>query len=167
VEHSQETEPYLIGALLAIVAQALFGRTERRLAEEGFPDYRPTHRPVFQYLSPDGSRITDLAERAQITKQSMGELVRYLEERGYVERVPDPRDGRAVLIRRTERGWALNRTARRLVQEIQDEWAAALGEEEMEHLLRLLQRLAGLVGESRQMSGDPRHIRLKEEGTRS
>ena len=161
MEDNQETEPYLVGALLAIIAQALFGRTERRLAEAGFPDYRPAHRPVFQFLSRDGSRITDLAERAQITKQSMGELVRYLEERGYVERVPDPSDGRAMLIRRTERGWALNRMARRLVQEIQDEWAAALGEEEMEQLLRLLQRLAGLVGDTGQMSGDPRRARHK------
>ncbi len=151
---TQDTESYLIGALLGGIVQALYQRTERRLVEEGFSDYRPAYRPVFQ--SRDGSRITELAERAQITKQSMGELVRALEERGYFERVPDPDDGRAVLIRRTERGWALNRTARRIVQELQDEWASALGEEEMEQLLRLLRRLAGLVDDGRMMSGDPR-----------
>ena len=161
MEHNRETEPYLIGALLMIISQTLFRRIDRRLAEEGFPDYRPAHRPVFQYLSVEGSRITELAERAQITKQSMGELVHSLEERGYVERVPDPRDGRAVLIRRTERGWALNRTLRRLVQELQDEWARMLGEKEMEHLLRLLRRLAGLVGDASQttVSGDPRSMK--------
>ena len=39
-------------------------------------------------------RLTDLAARAQMTKQSAGELVSYLEARGYLERVPDPSDGR-------------------------------------------------------------------------
>jgi len=158
----QETEQYLIGALLGIIVQALYRRTERRLVEEGFPDYRPSYRSVFQ--SRDGSRITELAERAQITKQSMSELVQALEERGYFERAPDPRDGRAVLIQRTERGWALNRTARRIVQELQDEWADALGEEEMKQLLRLLRRLARLVDDSSMMSGDPRTANSKQEG---
>jgi DNA-binding MarR family transcriptional regulator len=165
LKDNQETEPYLIGALLGIIAQTLYRRIDQRLAAAGYPDYRPAHRPVFQYLSRDGSRITELAERAQITKQSMGELVRALEERGYVERVPDSSDGRAVLIRRTERGWALNRTLRRLVQELQDEWANALGEEEMEQLLHLLRQLAGLVGDASliSVSGDPRPARSKQE----
>lgn len=164
VKENQETEQYLIGALLGIIVQELYRRVERRLVAEGFPDYRPAYRLVFQ--SRDGSRITELADRAQITKQSMSELVQILEERGYVERVPDPRDRRAVLIRRTERGWALNRAARRIVQELQDEWAGALGEREMEQLLHLLRRLAELVDDSSMMSGDPRAVQSKQEGAK-
>lgn len=162
IKADQESEPHLIGALLGTVVQALYRQVNQRLIEEGFPDYRHAYLPVFQ--SRDGSRVTELAERAQITKQSMGELVRALEERGYVERVPDPRDGRAVLIRRTERGWALNRAARRFVQELQDEWAKELGEEEMNELLRILRRLAAIVDDSGMISGDPRPIQHKFEG---
>ncbi len=163
MEDNQETEPYhLIGALLGIILQALYQRTDRRLVEAGFSDYRRAYLPVFQ--SRDGSRIVELAERAQITKQSMGELVQSLVERGYVERVPDPTDGRAMLIRRTERGWLLNRTARQFVQELQDEWASALGEEDMEQLLQLLKRLARLVDDHSMMSGDPRTPQSKQEG---
>ncbi len=162
MEDNQETEPYLIGAFLGIILQALYQRTDRRLVEAGFSDYRRAYLPVFQ--SRDGSRIVELAERAQITKQSMGELVQSLVERGYVERVPDPTDGRAMLIRRTERGWALNRAARQFVQELQDEWASALGEEDMDQLLQLLKRLARLVDDHSMMSGDPRTPQSKQEG---
>jgi len=66
----------------------------------------PAHTAVFQHIEADGSRLTDLAERAQITKQSMGYLVDYLEERDYLERHADPSDRRATIICLTDRGWA-------------------------------------------------------------
>jgi hypothetical protein len=56
----------------------------------GFEDVRPAHYAVLRHLRPEGSRVTELAEEARMTKQSMGELVVYLERRGYVERLPDP-----------------------------------------------------------------------------
>ena len=59
---------------------------------------------MFGNIEPDGSRLTDLAERAHMTKQSVGEVTTELERRGYLERVPDPGDGRAKIIRLTERG---------------------------------------------------------------
>ena len=69
-------------------------------------------RPVLQYLDDAGTRVSVLAERAQITKQSMAELVAHLERHGYVERVPDPADGRAKLVRATDRGRAVFAVAR-------------------------------------------------------
>jgi DNA-binding MarR family transcriptional regulator len=100
----------------------------------------------FQFLSPEGDRIVDLAQRAGVSKQAMGYLVRELEERGYLEREPHPTDGRAQLIRRTERGWEVNRLTRRLVQEVQDDWAAQFGQENMDQLITLLRQLACLIG---------------------
>src|ERR1700747_1273074 len=70
-------------------------RVAAGLAEAGFGDIRPAHTAVFQHIDADGSRLTDLAERAQITKQSMGYLVDFLEQRGYLERRSDPTDRRA------------------------------------------------------------------------
>src|SRR5438876_6895089 len=76
----------------------------KRVEQSGFSDIRPGHGCVFGTIEPEGSRLTDLAERARMTKQSVGEATSDLEQRGYVERVSDPDDGRAKIIRLTERG---------------------------------------------------------------
>jgi len=101
---------------------------------------------VFALLRPDGDRVVELAKRAQMTKQAVGYLISYLEAHGYVERVSDPRDGRAQIVRRTEHGWAFQRAARRVVQEIQDEWAEQFGVERMQQLIALLRELVKLLG---------------------
>src|SRR3954447_25540164 len=75
-----------------------------RLSAAGFVDLRPGHGCVFGTITPEGARLTELAERANLTKQAVGEVVSELERAVYVERVPDPSDGRAKIIRLTERG---------------------------------------------------------------
>lgn len=147
---TQKTSDYdtlLIGALLAIPTQVIGRRVAAALVEHGFTDYRPTYQPVFQWCKPEGSRLTELAERIGVTKQSMGEIIDVLEQRGYVERVPDPSDGRAILIRRTPRGWEVNRIARQVVEQIQQEWALALGQEQFTSLLEALRQLALVLDE--------------------
>src|SRR5688572_5487745 len=74
------------------------------LAARGHPDVRFVHGSVFQYLDDDGTRVGVLAGRAHVSKQAMAQLVAHLEEHGYVERVPDPHDRRAKLVRATDRG---------------------------------------------------------------
>jgi DNA-binding MarR family transcriptional regulator len=76
-----------------------------------------------------GSRLTDLAEQGQITKQSAGFLVDQLEQAGLVERVPDPADARARLVRFTERGLRLVLVARKVETQILREWRRHLGPE--------------------------------------
>jgi DNA-binding MarR family transcriptional regulator len=139
-------EGFLIGALTAIVFEDVRRRVFAGYRAAGFGDLTPSHDPVFIFLSPEGDRIVDLAQRAGVTKQAMGYLVRYLEGRGYLERVPHPTDGRAQLVRRTDRGWEVNRLARRLVEEIQGDWARQLGQERMEQLITLLRELVRLIG---------------------
>jgi DNA-binding MarR family transcriptional regulator len=139
-------EGFLIGSLLALPFQALTYRVYASYVAAGFDDLRPVHMVVFQHLPPAGCRVTELAGRARMTKQAMGYLVDALEERGYLQRVPDPTDGRAQLVRRTERGWEVNRTARRVVSQVQTEWAHQLGEERMSQLLERLRDLFDLVG---------------------
>ena len=146
-EESTLYDSLMIGALLTIPVQEIGRRMSAAMAEQGFTDYRPTYQVVFQWCKPEGSRLTELAERAGVTKQSMGEIIDVLEQRGYVERVPDSSDGRAILIRRTERGWEVNRIARQVVEQIQQEWAQALGEEQFAQLLHDLRRLAILLDE--------------------
>jgi DNA-binding MarR family transcriptional regulator len=120
-------------------------RLHRRFAERGHPDIRPPHGNVMQFLDDGGTRVSVLAERAQMTKQSMAELVAHLERLGYVERVPDPSDRRAKLVRATPRGKQLYAIARDVVAEIEAEWTRSLGKNKMRQLRELLEELnAGL-----------------------
>jgi DNA-binding MarR family transcriptional regulator len=146
-ENEGEHSGFLIGALVNIPSGILVRRVHEGLIAAGFCELRPAHTPVFQLLAPEGSRVTELAEQAGIAKQSMGYLIDYLEQHGYVERVPDPTDGRAQLVRRTPRGWEVNRMSAHLVWEIQQEWTHLLGEERMKHLQSLLSDLVSLLGE--------------------
>jgi DNA-binding MarR family transcriptional regulator len=156
-----ETAPqrgYLIGALLALPTEVIRRRVAAAVVDGGFPDWRPSYAAVFMWLSANGDRISELAARVGVSKQAMGETITELERRGYVERMPDPSDGRATLIRRTDRGWAVNQVARRVVEEVQDEWARALGEEEFRELLDRLRHLVEMLNEPVTVAADPRML---------
>jgi DNA-binding MarR family transcriptional regulator len=113
----------------------------KRVEAAGFTDIRPGHGCVFGTIDPEGSRLTDLAERANMTKQSVGEATSDLEQRGYVERVPDPDDGRAKIIRLTERGREARAIGRRLIDEVEGEWAERYGEERVAALREALEAI--------------------------
>jgi DNA-binding MarR family transcriptional regulator len=125
---------------------AYLARLHRELAQAGYPDIRPAHGGnVLRHLRAEGSRLSEVAERAQLTKQSVGYLVDYLETRGYVERVPDPTDTRAKLIRLTAQGWALTRTAEEIIARLEAESARLLGVDQWHQLRRLLQEYAAVL----------------------
>jgi DNA-binding MarR family transcriptional regulator len=113
----------------------------KRIEAAGFTDIRPGHGCVFGTIEPEGSRLTELAERAGMTKQSVGEATSDLEERGYVERVPDPADGRAKIIRLTPRGREAQAIGRRLIDEVEREWAERFGEERVAALREALETI--------------------------
>jgi DNA-binding MarR family transcriptional regulator len=114
---------------------------ERRSAEH--PELRPAHAPVFAHMRDEGSRITDIARRAHLTKATVVYLVNDLERLGYVERVPDAGDGRAKLVRPTERGHAAVAAARAAMADIEAEWAELLGARKLAQLRSLLEELHG------------------------
>jgi DNA-binding MarR family transcriptional regulator len=138
----------MIGATLNILAQTINRRVVETLHAEGFSEFRASFHPVFQWCKSEGSRLSDLAEATGVTKSAMTQLIDVLVRLGYVERVPDPHDGRATLIRRTERGWAINRIARDTVESVQCEWREVLGDEEFTRVLTGLRRLTQVVSES-------------------
>ena len=124
------------------------GHLHEGVAAAGFGDVRPAHYAVFRFLKPGGSRVTELAEEARMTKQSMGELVVYLERRGYVERLPDPRDGRAKIVVLTEAGLRFAQAAVERVGEIEDALAERMGgQERLEGLAASLEELKVLSAE--------------------
>ena len=137
----------MLGALLRAPEAAIVARIAADLAAAGYTDLRPAHFSVFQQLPTEGGRLTALAERAQMTKQSMGALVEHLVQCGYLERVVDPTDGRAQIIRRTDRGWNVERIARGSIQQLEDEWGAALGHERMQQCRQFLEDLSAILNQ--------------------
>jgi DNA-binding MarR family transcriptional regulator len=138
---SARATPENLGILLREPFRVGSERLHDRFAERGHPDVRPPHGNVFQFLDDAGTRVSVLAQRAQITKQSMAELVAHLDQHGYVERVPDPGDRRAKLVRATPRGKEVYAIAREFVAELEREWTERLGEQKMRRLRALLQEL--------------------------
>jgi DNA-binding MarR family transcriptional regulator len=135
----RQSDHRLIGELLRNPNAARMRAVERGFVEAGHPAIRQPHLPIFEYIDRErGSRISYLAKHANITAQAMGELVNHLVTHGYVERVPDPSDGRARLVRLTDRGREVYALAVRLVTDLEANWAMALGEHKMRQLKRLL-----------------------------
>ena len=141
-----ETTPMI--RLLGLGFDAFTAELNDRVHATEFSDLRAGHGCVFGNIDPEsGSRLTELAERALMTKQSVGEVVTDLVQRGYVERVADPSDGRAKIIRLTERGRDAYVLGRQLIDEIERDWAERYGEQRLSALREALEAVvAGRVG---------------------
>jgi DNA-binding MarR family transcriptional regulator len=130
-----------LGLLCFYPYRALEGRVFAALAEAGFEDLTVAQGRIAARVGEHGTRLTELAEQAQVTKQTAGFLVDQLERAGYVRRVPDPTDGRARLICFADRGRAAVAVARRVEAQVEAEWTAHLGEETTRTLREALTRL--------------------------
>ena len=100
-------------ALMDLAVDAMYVDFRKLLEDTPYTDVRPTHGCVFRFVHDEGMRLTELASKAGLTKQSVGEIVDNLTGLGYIERFPDPTDKRAKLIRLTAKGRrALRRAGR-------------------------------------------------------
>jgi DNA-binding MarR family transcriptional regulator len=136
-----DEQPVDLGVALFIPYRYMEDRIFRAIQDAGFDDWTLAQVRVFQRLAPDGSRLTDLADQAQMSKQSTGVLVDQLERLGYVRRVPDPTDGRARLIVIEERGRRAAEVAMATSTEILAEWTAFLGTRNFTLLHQILDQL--------------------------
>jgi DNA-binding MarR family transcriptional regulator len=126
--------------LLNVALDEFTAEFQKRVAASEYSDIRVTHGCVFGNIDPEGgTRLTELAERACMTKQSVGEVASDLEQRGYLERVPDPADGRAKIIQLTERGRAAYEVGRGLIDDLEREWGERYGEEPIAALREALE----------------------------
>ena len=117
------------------------------LEAKGHPDIRPAHSSVFANLGMGAVRVTELAERAQVTQQAMGKMLKELERMGYVLRDVDGADKRAKEIRLTELGIRLAKDSLEVVDEVYAHYAEKIGVErlvEVEEKLREAVRLLDL-----------------------
>jgi DNA-binding MarR family transcriptional regulator len=119
-------EPNL-GILLFVSYRALEQRAHEAVIAAGFTDITLAQARIAARIGPHGTRVSDLAEQARVAKQSAGFLVEQLEAAGYVDRVADPADGRARLVRLTSRADRVVSVANAEVERVLAEWAEHVG----------------------------------------
>jgi DNA-binding MarR family transcriptional regulator len=115
-----------LGLLLFIPYRHMESAVLAALKEHGH-DLPLSQARVFQRIAPGGSRLAELAEAAQVSKQTVGSIVDQLERSGYVRRTPDPTDARAKLVTVTTKGHELVELSLPVVQAIETAWEAHLG----------------------------------------
>ena len=133
-----------LSRLLLEAHRALGGELLEGMTERGYPDVRPGHAALFMTIDRRaGTRLTELAKRAHMTKQGMMLLVDDLEERGYVRRVPDPEDGRAKIVRLTAKGRNYVAEARRAMAAVESRARRQLGYRRYAGFRAALEELVG------------------------
>jgi DNA-binding MarR family transcriptional regulator len=115
------------------------------LRARGFDDVVPAHFAVLRYPGPNGKRPSDLAAEANMSRQAMNYLLRQLEQLGYVERRDDADDARAKRVYETARGTEVRLLLRSAMRTLEADWAAELGEPDLEQLRELLLRLNAIT----------------------
>lgn len=130
-----------IGRLLQRASRQYSDQALAKLESYGHEGLGIFHTTLISHLDIDGTQISTLAERAGMSKQAMGQIAKELEERGYILRIPDPIDKRAVLLKFTETGHAFLKDAYQIKMEIEAEYSQILGEDNMKTLKQLLENL--------------------------
>lgn len=120
-------------------------RIMEHLRAHGFDDLTLAQGRLAARIGEHGTRVTELAEQAQVTKQTAGFLVGQLERAGYVERVADPADARARLVRMAPRGVQAQACAREMECIVEAEWEEHLGARRMRALRESLADLRGIT----------------------
>jgi DNA-binding MarR family transcriptional regulator len=138
---SIKTENMLIGALLRVPGQVIQRRIIKELNAAGFEELVVPHMAVLQFPGPEGVRPGMLAERAGMSKQAMNQLLRSLENVGYIVRSNAPDEGRARVVRLTKRGHAAYAKIYEILRAIEHEWSAELGPKHFNELKKLLLRV--------------------------
>ena len=130
-----------VGALMRAGWQWVRARVYNGVLAAGYDDLNPAHVGLFRYPTLDGLRPTEIAERMQITKQSVHNLLTHLEDRGYIERQPDPSSKRSRIVRLSLKGRRLEREVRSQARQAEEEIAATLGPRQFAQLRDALEGL--------------------------
>jgi DNA-binding MarR family transcriptional regulator len=128
------------GLLLFYPYRAMEDRVLARVREAGY-EVTAAQGRIFARIGPSGTRLSELAAQAQVTKATAGFIVDQLERSGLVRRVPDPADGRARLVTITGKGHDAVRIAAAEVAAVEEEWTQHLGARRMQQLRQALTQL--------------------------
>jgi DNA-binding MarR family transcriptional regulator len=128
----------LLGGFRTLVDAAI-----AELAERGHQDVRPVHDFAMRAIAAGADSASELGRRLSITKQSAAKTIAVLQERGYVTRDTDPRDGRRKRLQVTALGFDVMRQGEAVFDELRDQWAQQIGAAELDRIEDHLTALAG------------------------
>jgi DNA-binding MarR family transcriptional regulator len=133
--------PTLLRTAYNVLSAAIY----RAIADTGATDMRPAHGNAMEMLAiQDGLRLTDIAARAGMAPQSMGELVDDLVSKGYLERQEDPTDRRAKRLYLTDKGHATTAASKVALRQVEEEISEILGTQQYRQMRRNLAAIAEL-----------------------
>src|SRR5258708_15317990 len=118
---------FAVPVRLLLGFRVLIDELHAELARQGHPDMRPMHGFVFQAVGPGGTTAAELGRRLGISKQAAGKTIDSLEQLGYLEREPDPRDARRKIVRLTDRAVDSLELSARIFDVLRARWAEIIG----------------------------------------
>jgi DNA-binding MarR family transcriptional regulator len=140
---------YELPLLLAAAFRALIDELHGELEREGHRHARPVHGFALQAIGRDGTTVTELGRRLGISKQAAAKTAAGLEQLGYVVRVPDSRDGRAVRLHRTPHGEHMLATSAAILERVRRRWSQVIGADRLAGLEDTLTELVGPSGRAK------------------
>lgn len=138
-----QRQPTDLGILLGIAYQEFVRELREAHEAAGFTDLGRSDGVVFRSLDVRPMTVSELATRLEISKQGAAQIVDDMQRRGYVERHPDPDDGRARLVQLSERGRRALATARRFHHDYERRLARGHGAEAVANLRAMLEAMGG------------------------
>lgn len=134
--------------LLFKAARLLNERAIERVRLRTDQPVRVAHTTVLPHVDLEGTRLTEIARRLGVTKQAAGQVVDELEEMGFLERIADPKDARAKLIRFSKKGQAAMLEGLQVLGEIEAEVRDVIGEGKMRVLHESLAAVIASIEET-------------------
>ena len=131
--------------LLIRITRHMTVETVTRMQARGIAGMQPAYPRLLGNLDTEGTRIGALARRMGTTRQATAQLAAEIERAGFVERRPDPQDGRGVIVRFTPTGRAGLDCAVQVMAEIEAEYAGIVGAGDLTQLKETLARLLAVV----------------------
>lgn len=131
--------------LLIRLSQIETNELVERLHDHGHEGVQRTYIALLANIDTEGTRLVEIARRLGVSRQAASQMVKEVQRRGFLERLDDPSDGRAILVRHNPAGRALLLDALALMNEIEAEYAAIVSQPALDQTRRTLRRIADTV----------------------
>lgn len=141
VKEIDDIRPDHVGWRLWDAAATWKEKFAEQMIVAGHEWYGEARSSVIPYVSPDGTRQSDIVTRMGLSKQAVQQLIIDLEQSGILRRDPDPNDGRGKIVRFTETGLAAQRDSAKAKRKVEAEIRGKLGDKEFDLLMVILKKI--------------------------
>jgi DNA-binding MarR family transcriptional regulator len=153
---NQDDIPIPVPALLRAARRTYGAAIRAELQKVGCDDMPHNGIYVVGGIARNGPQLSQLIRELGVSKQAASQLLDTLAARGYIERFTDPADRRRMHVSLTERGEIVAKVSRTVIEQVDTEFVAAIGEDGYK---QLKYALAVLIDINDKNQGLPRGIR--------